>query len=78
MKCQSSAIALALTAVALVVSLMANTPPRPDPIPLCTEQAEGQLLPALTPDDLAVRKQIKSILINICVNEALRRAGGKP
>jgi len=78
MKCQSSAIVAAVSAVLLLVSLVAGTPPRPDPIPLCTEMAEGQLLPALTPDDLAVRKQIKAILINICVNEALRRASAKP
>ncbi len=86
MKCQSSAIALALSAVALLISLVGA--PQPDPLPeLCTERAEDQLRrleeamrfpPALTPNEIDARKEIKANLISACVNEALRRASAKP
>ncbi len=86
MKCRSSALALALTAVALLISLAGT--PRPDPLPeLCTERVEGELRrfeevmhlpPTLTANDIAARKQIKASLISACINEALRRASAKP
>ncbi len=88
MICQSSAIALALTAVALVVSLVAHPTPRPDPLPeLCTERAEDQLRrleeamhfpPALSPNEIDARKEIKANLISACIADALRRASGTP
>ncbi len=89
MKCRSSAIALALSAVALVISLVAH--PRPDPLPeLCAEKAEAELrrfeealehvfhLPPPAPNDLAARRQIKENLIGDCIAEALRKASAKP
>jgi hypothetical protein len=84
MKCRSSAIALAPSAVALVVSLMAS--PRPDPLPeLCTETAEADLRrfeeamhipPALAASDLATRKQIKESLITSCSSGESPKAPG--